>query len=127
MDRAYGFAAYCIVVGLTFVLFRRWWMRDRTDFLRRAVRIAIGERMRQRAEDNARWYETHPVEAERRCAYLGFAFILVGTIVFVLRWNPVGITLPFSAAPNPRLQRPAAALNSDVGESSKARRQASGR
>lgn len=100
MDREYGFAAYCLVVGLSFVLFRRWWVRDRTDFLRRAVGVAIGERMGQRAEDNARWYETHRVEAERRCAYLGFAFILVGIVVFLLRWNPVGITLPFSAAPN---------------------------
>jgi hypothetical protein len=104
MDREYGFAAYYLLVGLSFVLFRRWWVRDRTDFLRRAVRVATGERMRQRAENNARWYETHRVEAERRCAYLGFAFILVGTVVFLLRWSPVGITLPFSAASNPAME-----------------------
>jgi hypothetical protein len=102
MDRAYGFAAYCIVVGLSFVLFRRWWVRDRTDFLRRAVRVAIGERMRHRAEARARWYETHPAEAERRTVYIGLAFIIVGAVVLLVRWNPLGMKSPFTAhAPNP--------------------------
>jgi hypothetical protein len=90
MDRVYGLAAYCIVVGLSFVLFRRWWVRDRTDFFRRSVRVAIGERMRQRAEAKARWYETHPAEAERRAVYIGLAFIIVGAVVLLCRWNPLG-------------------------------------
>jgi hypothetical protein len=85
MDRTYGFAALCIVVGLSFVLFRRWWVRDRTDFLRRAVRVAIGERMRQRAEARARWYESHPEEAERRAVYIGIGYILVGVVVVLFR------------------------------------------
>jgi hypothetical protein len=105
MDRAYGFAAYCIVVGRSFLLFRRWWLRDRTDFLRRAVGVAIGERMRQKADARARWYETHPAEAERRTVHIGLAFIVVGAVVLLVRWNPLGMKLPFTAhAPNPPLE-----------------------
>jgi len=85
MDRTSGFAAFCIVVGLSFVLFRRCWVRERTDVLRRAVRVAIGERMRQRAEARARWYELHPEKAERRAVYIGIAYILVGVVVLLFR------------------------------------------
>jgi hypothetical protein len=105
MDRAYFFAAYCIVVGLSFILFRRWWVRDRTDFLRSGVRFQIGERARQRAEARARWYETHPAQAERRTVYIGLAFIVVGAVVLLVRWNPLGIKSPFTThAPNPPLE-----------------------
>ena len=85
MDRTYGFAVFCILVGLSFVLFCRWWVRERTDFLRRAVSVSIGERMRQRAEARARWYETNPAEAERRAVYIGIAYILVGVVVLLFR------------------------------------------
>ena len=102
MDRTYGFAVYCIVVGLSFVLFRHWWVRDRTDFLRRGVRFAIGERMRQKADARARWYETHPAEAERLFVYIGLAFIVVETVALLVRWNPLGMKSPFTAhAPHP--------------------------
>ena len=83
MDRTYGFAALCIVVGLSFVLFRGWWVRERTDVLRSAVRVAMGERMRQKAEARARWYETHPADAERRAIYIGIAYILLGVVVLL--------------------------------------------
>lgn len=83
-------------------------MRERTDFLRRAVRVAIGERMRQKAEARARWYETHPAEAERRAIYIGLAFILGGAVVLLIRWNPLGMKSPFTAhAPNPPLEQTA--------------------
>jgi hypothetical protein len=74
-----------VALGLTFVLLRGWWARDRFDFFSRIARIGIGERTRQRAEDKARWYETHRVQGERRFAHLGLGLLLLGMIVFLVR------------------------------------------
>jgi len=47
----------------------------------------------------------HPAEAERRAIYIGLAFILVGVVVLLVRWNPLGIKSPFTThASNPRLK-----------------------
>jgi hypothetical protein len=105
MDRAYFVAAYWIVVGLGFILFRRAFVRERLNRHRAYARGAIGERTRQRAEARAGWYEMHPAEAERRAIYIGLAFILVGVVVLLVRWNPLGIKSPFTThASNPRLK-----------------------
>ena len=105
MDRAYFVAAYWIVVGLGFILFRRAFVRERLNRHRAYARGAIGERTRQRAEARARWYEMHPAEAERRAVYIGLVFIIVGAVVLLVRWNPLGRKSPFTAhAPNPPLE-----------------------
>jgi hypothetical protein len=90
MDTACFVATYNIVIGLGFILFRRGFVRERIDRRRAYARVAIGERTRRRAEARARWYETHPEEAERRAVYIGLAFILVGAFVLLVRWNPLG-------------------------------------
>jgi hypothetical protein len=89
MDRAYFVGAYWIVLGLGFILFRRSFVRERLNIHRGYARVAIGERARQRAEARARWYEMHPAEAERRAVYIGLAFIVVGAVFLLVRWNPV--------------------------------------
>jgi hypothetical protein len=74
-----------VVLGLTFVLLRGWWVRDRLDYFSRIARTGIGERIRQTAEDKARWYESHRERTERRFTCVGLGLVLFGMVVCLVR------------------------------------------
>jgi hypothetical protein len=86
MDPTYFIAAYWVAMGIGLILFRRGFVRERIDRRRAYARVAIRERIRQKAEARARWYESHLAEAERRTVYIGLVFIVVGAVVLLARW-----------------------------------------
>ncbi len=86
MDRESGLGAYLVVFGVTLVVFRGWWVRERIDYSKRIARSAMRERTRQRAEETARWYEINRGEGERRFAYFGVIAVVVGVAIVALKW-----------------------------------------
>jgi hypothetical protein len=73
-----------VAFGLSLILFRSWWVRERIDYYRGLAERWEGTRIARKAADKLSWYETHRAEAERRNIYLGVGASLVGVILFFL-------------------------------------------
>ena len=84
MSRGNFVAAFWVAFGLTLIVFRKWWVRERIGFYRGLTERWQGTRTAGKAEDKVRWYETHRAEAERRTIYAGVGASLVGVILFLL-------------------------------------------
>lgn len=74
-------AAFWVAFGLSLIVFRNWWVRERLDYYRGLAERWEGTRTARKAEDKIRWYERHRDEAERRTIYFGFA-VLIGVVLF---------------------------------------------
>lgn len=86
-DRASIAGGFLTLLGSAFILFRRWWVRDRFDRLRNLTRWSPSVHQRQEAAETAQWYDEHRAAGERRFAVAGFALVVLCVVLLLLRMS----------------------------------------
>ena len=90
MDGVAWGAVAALAFGISLIVFRGWWVRERIGYYKGLTESWSGTRTDEKAERKLKWYETHQIKAERQAIYVGCGFLLLGIMTLLVRWGMSG-------------------------------------